>query len=157
MELPLPVLMAVLGAAVLHASWNALIKSGSDVLLDTATVALCSSVMAVPLILLAASPEPASWPFLAASALVHIGYYATLVGAYRAGDLSHGYPIMRGTAPILIALSTPAVFGEGLSPGGWAGVILISAGVLSLGLSGGRVDSRAQCCRALPMVSRCGP
>ena len=46
MELPLPVLMAVLGAAVLHASWNALIKSGSDVLLDTATVALCSSVMA---------------------------------------------------------------------------------------------------------------
>jgi drug/metabolite transporter (DMT)-like permease len=100
-------------------------------------------VLALPLLLAFAPPDPASWPYIAASITVHIGYYATLAGAYRAGDLSHGYPIMRGTAPLLVAVGTIGWFGEVLPASGWAGVLLICGGVLSLGIAGGAANRRA--------------
>lgn len=131
MELTAGVTLAVLGAALLHATWNALVKSGRDPLLDTALVACGGSCLGLPLVLLLPAPNPAAWPYLAATALVHIGYYATLALAYRAGDMSHGYPIMRGTAPLLVALSGALWLGEALKPQAWAGVALICAGVLS--------------------------
>ena len=145
MELTFGVTLAVLGAALLHASWNAIIKSGRDPLLDMALVTLAGSLLASAIAVAAAvpPPPPASWPYLAASTVVHIGYYATLAGAYRAGDLSHGYPIMRGTAPLLTALGTWLVLGESLSPGAMLGVLLICGGVLSLGLAGGGASGRA--------------
>ncbi len=142
MELTLGVTLAVLGAALLHASWNAIIKSGRDPVLDTALVALGGTVLALPLLLLFAPPEPASWPYIAASVSIHIGYYATLAGAYRTGDLSHGYPIMRGTAPLLVAAAGWLCFGEALSPAAWAGVLLICGGVLSLGFAGSGASGR---------------
>lgn len=143
MELTLGVTLAVLGAALLHATWNALIKSGRDVMLDTALVALGGSVLAAPLLVVVAPPEPASWPWIAASVLIHIGYYSTLVAAYRAGDLSHGYPIMRGSAPLIVALASLAWFGEAPSAATWAGILLVCGGVLSLGLGGAGRASRA--------------
>jgi drug/metabolite transporter (DMT)-like permease len=147
LELTLGVTLAVLGAALLHAAWNAIIKSGRDPLLDTALVALGGSVVACPLLVAFGPPEAASWPYLAASVMIHVGYYATLAGAYRAGDMSHGYPIMRGSAPLLVALAAVLAFGERLSPGAWSGVLLICGGVLSLALvkdgAGRRVTGRA--------------
>ena len=143
MELSLGVTLAVLGAALLHASWNALIKSGGDVQFDTALVALGSSVVVLPLLPFVPPPEPAAWPWLAASAVIHVGYFIALVGAYRAGDLSHGYPIMRGLAPLLVALSAFAWFAETLSAAAWTGVGLVSAGVVSLGVVGGRASLAA--------------
>ncbi len=143
MELTPGITFAVLGAAFLHASWNALLKAGSDPLLDTALVALSGTLVALPLAFFVAAPEPASWPYLATSATIHFGYYAALVGAYRAGDLSHGYPIMRGVAPLLVALASAFWFGERLSPPGWTGVLLICGGVLSLGLAGGGASRKA--------------
>ncbi len=142
MELTLGVTLAVLGAALLHAAWHAMIKAGRDVLLDTALVALGGSAVAAPLLLIFPPPEPASWPWLAASVLIHIGYYGTLVGAYRAGDLSHGYPIMRGSAPLVVAVVSLAWFGEAPSAATWAGIVLICGGVLSLGLGTGGHASR---------------
>jgi drug/metabolite transporter (DMT)-like permease len=143
LELTLSVTFAVLGAAFLHAAWNAIIKSGRDPLLDTALVALGGSVVTLPLLAVIAPPDPASWPYIAASVLIHIGYYAALAGAYRAGDLSHGYPIMRGTAPLLTATVSWLWFGEALLPAAWAGILLICGGVLSLGLVGGESGRRA--------------
>lgn len=133
----------MLGAALLHASWNALLKSGADPLLDTALVALSGSALCVPLIAVIAPPAAASWPYMAISVTIHIGYYATLAAAYRAGDLSHGYPIMRGTAPLLVAVGTVGFFSEALSGTAWAGVLLICAGVLSLGMIGGGATRKA--------------
>ena len=66
-------------------------------------------------------PEPAAWPYIATSVGVHLGYYAAVAGAYRAGDLSHGYPIMRGAAPLLVALATWLWIGERLSAQAWSG------------------------------------
>lgn len=143
MELTFGVTFAVLGAALMHAAWNAIIKAGRDPLLDTALIAFGGTAVAFPLLFAFAPPAPASWPYIAASVSVHIAYYATLAGAYRAGDLSHGYPIMRGSAPLLVALAGATVFGESLSAGGWCGVILICIGVLSLGIAGGGASRRA--------------
>ena len=132
MELSLGVTFAVLGAALLHASWNALIKAGRDPLLDTALVALSGTLVALPLTLLVEPPERAAWPYIFATVVVHIGYYVAMAAAYRQGDLSLGYPIMRGVAPLIVALAGGALFGEALSAGGWTGVLLICGGVVSL-------------------------
>ena len=136
MELTLGITLAVLGAALLHAIWNAMVKSSRDVLLDTTIVIVGAGAAAAPLLFFVAPPAPASWPYLAATVVIHIGYYVALVGAYRAGDLSHGYPIMRGVAPLLVALCAVAWLGEMPRPAVWAGVLLICGGVLSLGLAG---------------------
>jgi drug/metabolite transporter (DMT)-like permease len=133
---PLEVTLAVLGAALAHATWNAMIKSSRDVLLDLTLITLLAGVAAAPFLLLARAPAPASWPYIAASVVTHVAYYIALVGAYRAGDLSHGYPIMRGVAPLIVSICALAWLGEAPTATVWAGVILICGGVLSLGLVG---------------------
>lgn len=142
MELTLSVTFAVLGAALLHAAWNAIIKSGRDPLLDTALIALAGSLVALPLLFVVEPPAPAAWPYIAASVAVHLGYYTAIAGAYKAGDLSHAYPIMRGTAPLLVAAASWLWFGEALSASAWAGVLLICGGVVSLGMAGGGANRK---------------
>jgi phosphonate utilization associated putative membrane protein len=135
MTLTWPVMAAVLCAALMHASWNAMVKSSTDKAFDTALIHLLGSVVAIPLVALAGWPERPAWPFIATSIFIHIGYYTALTGAYKHGDLGLTYPLMRGTAPLLVALSASFTLGETLSPLSWAGVLGISAGVLTLGLS----------------------
>ena len=124
----------VLGSALLHAGWNAIIKASRDVMLDTALVAAGAGVLALPLIAYLPLPARASWPYLGTSAAIHIAYFSTLVAAYRLGDLGHAYPLMRGTAPLLVALFGVALLDEHPSAAMWLGILLISAGILSLGL-----------------------
>jgi drug/metabolite transporter (DMT)-like permease len=80
-------------------------------------------------------PRIEAVPWLLASLVIHVGYYVTLVGAYRHGDLGFAYPLMRGTAPLLVALLSGRLIGEHLSLPVWLGVGGISAGVLLIGLS----------------------
>ena len=151
MALTWPIVAAVLFGALLHASWNALIKSGSDKSLDTALIHVMGCIVAVPLLAVAGLPVPAAWPWLAASLVIHIGYYIALVGAYRHGDLGFTYPIMRGLGPLLVAIvlgaSGGAIIDEPLSAATLAGVAGISAGVLLVGLS--RVSPHGNPRRAL--------
>ena len=135
MTLSWPVVAAVLFGALLHASWNALVKSSSDKDLDMAVIHLIGSFLGIPLVALAGWPVAAAWPYIAASVVVHIGYYLALTGAYRHGELGLTYPLMRGLAPLLVALSATFTLGETLSPLAWAGVLGISCGVLVLGLN----------------------
>ena len=136
-ELSPAVTLAVLGAALLHAAWNAMLKGGRDTMLDMAIVVAGSALVVVPLLPFVPLPAPASWPYIGASIAIHIGYYSALVGTYRAGDLSHGYPLMRGVAPLLVAGFGAAVLGElpGLSM--WLGILLISGGVTGIAFVGG--------------------
>jgi drug/metabolite transporter (DMT)-like permease len=134
--MPLEVTLAVLGAALAHAAWNAMVKSSRDVQLDMTLVILGGAAAAAPLLFFVAPPARESWPYLAASVVSHVGYYIALVGAYRAGDLSHGYPIMRGVAPLLVSICALAWLQEAPTPTEWLGVLLICGGVLSLGLAG---------------------
>ncbi len=126
------VVLIVLASALIHASWNALLKAGSDKLLNTVMVAGgCGLIAAVKLPFLP-SPAEASWPYLAASAVLQIIYFLLLAAAYRSGDMSQAYPIMRGTAPLLVAIASGPLIGEALPAARWAGILLISGGVISL-------------------------
>ena len=141
MTLTWPVVAAVLFGALLHSSWNGMVKSSADKALDTAAIHIVGSLLAIPLLLLIGLPPVASWPYILASATIHIAYYIALTGAYKHGDLGLTYPLMRGTAPLLVALSAATLLGETLSPLSWAGVLGVSCGVLALGLSRHAMDS----------------
>ncbi len=140
-EIPLSVALAVLGAALLHATWNALIRASADKQLDAFSNAVGSGAIAISIVVWLPAPAAASLPWLAASVAIHVLYYRFLAGAYRWGDLSYVYPVMRGGGPLIVALSATALFAEALDPSHWAGVVLICAGVLAL--AQGAHDPRA--------------
>ena len=135
MSLTGPIVLIVLFSAMLHASWNALVKSSGDKALDTALVHFLGAVVALPLLLWAGLPRPESWPYVAASLVIHVGYYIALAGAYKHGDLGLTYPIMRGFAPLLVALASGPLIGESPSASAWLGILGITAGVGLVGLS----------------------
>jgi phosphonate utilization associated putative membrane protein len=130
-----PVIAAVLFGALLHAGWNALVKSSGDKTVDTALVHFLGALVALPFALMVGLPRPESLPFIAASLFIHIGYYIALAGAYKHGELGLTYPIMRGFAPLLVALGSSAVIGEVPTPGAWFGIIGITIGVALVGLA----------------------
>jgi len=134
MDLTLGVTLAVLAAGLLHAGWNALLKSstGGDVLLDTAAVVAGSSLCAFALLAFVPLPDPPAWPFIAASTAIHFGYYLTLVQAYRTGDLSFAYPLMRGSAPLIVTVLGSIFLRELPSVQMTAGILLISLGIVSI-------------------------
>ena len=134
MELTLGVTLAVLGAGLLHAGWNALIKSaaGGDALLDTATIVAGSTVCSFLALPFLPIPLSEAWPMAAASVVIHFGYYLTLAEAYRTGDLSFAYPLMRGTAPLLVTLLGVVFLRELSSPNIALGILLICSGIVAI-------------------------
>ncbi len=129
------VVLAVMFAAALHAGWNVLVKSAGDKSVDNALITFLGGWVALPLALAAGLPQAAAWPYLAASLVVHVGYYSALAGAYHHGELGLTYPIMRGLAPLLVALVRAAVVGEVPAAATWAGVLAITLGVGLVGLA----------------------
>ena len=141
------VFAAVLLAAAAHAGWNAAIKRGFDPLVITVLIALGAGAVSLPVLAAVGLPAAAAWPWVIASVIVHLGYFAGLIEAYRAGDMSQVYPIARGSAPLLTALISTAWLGERLGLLGWVGLLCLVAGVMMLSLRGGgdlaRLDRRA--------------
>lgn len=126
----------VLLAAVLHASWNALLHGNTDRFLSMAWMSLAIVAVAVVVILVLPLPAAAAWPYILASGLVHIVYNLSLVRAYRTTDLAQAYPIARGSSPLLVTLGAALFAGEAVGPVHVAGVVLISVGILALALQG---------------------
>ena len=126
------VLLAVMFAAILHAGWNTILRGGKDRLwsmtLMMIAIACCSAItlLFVPL------PNAASWPYVAASAIIHTGYNLSLVRTYRSGDLGQTYPISRGASPVLVALGAASFANETLNGMSLIGIILVSCGIVSL-------------------------
>jgi drug/metabolite transporter (DMT)-like permease len=133
------VIAAVLLAAVLHASWNAIAKGVADhvgLFARTAAVSIVFSGAALAVAqLTGASPHPASWPWLAASATIHTAYYLGLLAAYRIGDFNQTYPLARGIGPFVVAIVAATLLGERLHMLAVAGVLLIAAAIGVLGLT----------------------
>ncbi|MCZ6532277.1 MAG: EamA family transporter [SAR324 cluster bacterium] len=137
MQLELGVAALVLLAALMHAGWNTLVKTGSDPLLTMVLVFGSSSLIALCAIPFVTPPLYGSWGFICLSMLLHTGYKVILLRAYRVGDLSQVYPLARGTAPLLIAVLSSLLAGEVLGAGQAAGVGVICLGVISLTFGGG--------------------
>ena len=144
-EITLPVTLAVLGAGFLHALWNALLKSAAgEPLLDTALIVAGTSVVSLTLLPFVPLPDRAAWPFMATSAVIHFAYYVTLAGAYRRGDLSFAYPLMRGVAPLIVTVLGIVFLGERPTATTLAGIAMISLGILVIAwYAGGRHTAAA--------------
>jgi drug/metabolite transporter (DMT)-like permease len=128
----LPLFCLVLFAALLHASWNAIVKRGTDTLLTTILVTGSAAVIAAIGLPFLPAPATQSWPWLAASTLLQVGYYVLVARTYQLTDMSASYPLMRGCAPILVALVSTLFLGERLVWIAWAGIALICLGILCM-------------------------
>jgi drug/metabolite transporter (DMT)-like permease len=141
------VFIAVLLAAACHAGWNAAIKRGLDPLATTVSMSIGAAFIALVLTPFAGLPALASWPWIAASVVIHLLYFAALIESYRSGDMGQVYPIARGSAPLLTAIGATLLVGERLGLLGWCGIVLLAAGVLLISLHGSRdlkrLDRRA--------------
>lgn len=130
--MPVEIVAIVLIAALAHASWNALVKSDDDRLVTLGAANAVRFLICVPVVVVLPPPADASWPFLAVSAAIHVGYYTFLIAAYRFGDLSKVYPLARGLSPLLVAAGAFVFAGERLSPVALAGVAVACTGIASL-------------------------
>lgn len=136
--MPITIMLVVLAGAAMHATWNVLTKSGRDPLIDTTLILLGGTLWALLVLPFIAAPAPASWPFIAVSGGLEVLYFTLLAAAYRRGDMGLAYPLMRGTAPLLVALASGAVLGERPGLAVSCGIGAICAGVLSMALEHGR-------------------
>lgn len=131
------VLWVVLFAALLHALWNAAVKHGVGREVPGVAVFIGAGVAGGLIVPWVPVPLAASWPYLLGSVAAHAVYSVLLGRAYRAGDFSRTYPIMRGTPP----LATLAIVGffttERLGAAQQAAMLVLCAGILTLLLENG--------------------
>ena len=139
------VLALVLFAAALHASWNAILRSGADRLWAITVMSYATTAVAAPFAFALPFPHAACWPFLIASAGLQVVYSVLLALAYQHGELGQVYPIVRAGVPLMVTLGGFLFAGQSLSPPLLFGVLLVSAGVtgLVLGRRGGSPKSVA--------------
>lgn len=128
-------ILLALAAAVLHATWNAMVKVNTDRLAAMTALAAFGAISGPVLILLDATPAAAAWPYLLASVLLHIGYNTFLILAYRVADLSHAYPLARGSAPLLATAGGVLLAGDMISVTVFIGITVICIGIIMLSLN----------------------
>jgi drug/metabolite transporter (DMT)-like permease len=129
----------VLLAALLHASWNAVLRGGRDRFWSVAVMSIAIGVPAIVSLPFIPIPARASWPFVLASGILHVAYNLLLVRMYRLGELGETYPIARGSSPLLVTLGAALFASERLGPISLIGVALVCGGILALAMRGGRL------------------
>ncbi|WP_158934743.1 DMT family transporter [Burkholderia sp. S171] len=130
----------VLVAALLHASWNAMLHGNADRFLSMTWMSIAIAAVSMVVILFTPWPASAAWPYIVASGLVHIVYNVTLVRSYRRNDLAQAYPIARGSSPLLVALGAALFAHEAIGPLHAVGIVMISGGIIAIALQGRRVS-----------------
>ena len=141
--LSLTVMLAVLAAAVTHATWNAIAHGIKDQTLAFALIGVGGAAVSVPLVIVAGLPRPSSWPYLLASVGIHVFYNLLLMQCYRLGEFSQVYPLARGVSPLVVTILAAVFVHEQLALPQVAGVVIISAGLAFLVFAGRRPDRGA--------------
>jgi drug/metabolite transporter (DMT)-like permease len=126
------VLAVVLGAAVLHATWNAMAHGAPDRLAGLALFELAAGVIGLVGVIFSGLPPASTWGYIVASALLHLLYLGGLLASYQLGQFSQMYPLARGTSPWVVAVVSIVVLHQTLELLVLAGVLLISAGLIAL-------------------------
>ncbi|MCS2148697.1 DMT family transporter [Scandinavium manionii] len=132
----LTVFFVLLFAALLHASWNAIVKAGSDKLYSAISVSGSASLIAFVLLPFSPQPALASAPWLILSCGLQVVYTVLVAKTYQVSDMSQTYPLMRGTAPLLVAMVSLFLPGEQLSSLAWMGIGVICLSILAMALNG---------------------
>ncbi|MEU6013768.1 DMT family transporter [Streptomyces sp. NPDC047515] len=136
------VALAVLIAAVTHASWNAIAHAIKDQLLSFTLISGGGVLIGALAACFVPFPAAGAWPYLLVSAALHVTYMMLLMRSFTLGDFGQMYPIARGTAPLVVTVLAAVFVGE--HPDGWAtaGVAVASAGLVGLALWGIRGSGR---------------
>ena len=127
----------ILISALIHAIWNAIVKSDTDRLMSFGLVMLAGSFIGAAALPFVETPRAEAWPWLLGSVTIHVFYYWFLLRAYAHGDLSHVYPMARGLAPLLVAILAGRFAGEHLQTHEMLGLVLVSTGILGLAFARG--------------------
>ncbi|WP_192258996.1 EamA family transporter [Mesorhizobium caraganae] len=135
------VIALALFAAILHAGWNAFLRTGADRLWTVTVMSFSSTLIAIPMALYHALPATGAWPYVALSAGLQVGYSVFLVAAYRYGELGQVYPIVRGSVPLLVTLGGFVLAGQQLTRPEIVGVTLVACGIMGLSLGRGRAST----------------
>jgi uncharacterized membrane protein len=133
------VLGLVMCAAILHAGWNAVLRGGGDRLWSMTLMMIAVTVVTGVALPFLPWPNAASWPYIIASAVIHVGYNLSLVRTYRSGDLGQSYPVSRGSSPVLVALGAAVFAHEVPTVAVWVGIGLVAAGIISLAFGNRKV------------------
>lgn len=130
----------VLLAALLHASWNAMLHGNSDRLLSMTWMSVAIAAVSTVVIPFIPVPARAAWPYLVTSGLIHIVYNVSLVCSYRRSDLAQAYPIARGSSPLFVTLGAALFADEAIGLLQALGVVMISGGIIAIALQGRHVS-----------------
>lgn len=134
--MPYHIILLILFAALLHASWNAALRGGADRLWSMTIMCVAVAIASGAIALFLEAPAKASWFYAVLSAVLHVGYNLFLVRSYKVGDLGQTYPISRGSSPILITLAASVFAGETVGAAAMFGILLVSGGIISLAFRG---------------------
>jgi drug/metabolite transporter (DMT)-like permease len=129
-----------LAAAVIHGTWNVLVKVSGDPMATFQRATIAAAILVTPPTAVAwflfrrpgIAPAAAGWCIL--SAALELTYLWLLAAAYRRGELSVVYPIARGSAPLLAVIVGLGLLGEKLTTVQLAGVGLLLLGILAVTL-----------------------
>ena len=135
--LPLSVTLAVLAAAITHATWNAIAHGIRDQTLAFGLIGAGGIIVAIPLVIVVAAPRAASWPYLLGSVAIHVFYNLLLMRCYRYGEFGQVYPLARGISPLVVTILAAVFVGEHLALPQLAGVAVVSGGLAALVFAGG--------------------
>ncbi|MER9163732.1 DMT family transporter [Mesorhizobium sp. M0715] len=125
-------------AAILHASWNAFLRTGADRLWTVTVMSFSSTALAIPFAFFHDLPAAPAWSYIVLSACLQVGYSLFLVAAYRYGELGQVYPIVRGSVPLLVTLGGFFLANQQLTLPQTIGVALVAGGIMGLSLGRGR-------------------
>ncbi|PEG42088.1 EamA family transporter [Mycolicibacterium agri] len=135
-------MFAVLFSALLHATWNSLAHAVSDRLVGFALIGVADAIGGGAMVAFAGLPPAGAWPFVIASAALHVVYNLLLLASYELGEFSQMYPLARGTSPWVVALVSVVVLGHQLPLTELAGVLAVSGGLIALVFIGGRPNRK---------------
>jgi drug/metabolite transporter (DMT)-like permease len=135
--------LLALAAAGLHATWNLLVKTSAARDLAAWGQFTAGALVFLPVLLVTGAPAGTAVPFLVVSSIVHVGYVGALTAAYHYGDFSLAYPMSRGLGACAAAVGGLVFLGDGLSPGGWAALAIVGAGLVALARPGATATSVA--------------
>ena len=124
-----PIFLAVMAAALLHAMWNALVKTGQNKQTAMAILTVMQSMFGIIVVCFRPWPDAQVWPWLLASGLIHMFYQMFLAYAYEQGDLSRVYPIARGAAPMMVLIASLIFLTDLIAPMDYAGITVLGLGI----------------------------
>ena len=139
-----PAIIALtLFAALLHATWNAVLRSGVDRLWSVTIMSFATTAAAIPLVLLLPLPQSDCWLYLGSSAVLQVAYSILLAYAYQHGELAQVYPVVRGSVPVLVTVGGFVLMGQRPSHTALLGIALISFGIASLAVGRLRTEAKS--------------